>query len=89
VRNTRIEVLTVVLLRIQDSWYCHSVTEQVVPDFLKECGAFTLKVKQSSKNRLFWNCLTLEDEGTMVLQNIMNHSPSDTVSHPGRPESYN
>jgi len=29
----------------------------------------------------------LEDEGTTVLQNIDSHSPSDTVSHPRRPES--
>jgi len=32
---------------------------------------------------LFFHCLTLEDEGTTVLQNVWNHSP-DTVSHPWR-----
>jgi len=29
----------------------------------------------------------LEDEGIAVLQNIKSLSPSDTVSHPRRPES--
>jgi len=28
--------------------------------------------------------LTLDGEGTMILQNIRNHSPNATVSHPRR-----
>ena len=32
------------------------------------------------------DCLAPEDEGTMIFQNIRNHSPSDTVSHSSRPE---
>ena len=29
-----------------------------------------------------------EDEGTAVLQNVMNYLPIDTVSHPSRPEPF-
>jgi len=35
------------------------------------------RVKQSKKN--YSGLLNLEDEGSTVLQNIRNHSPSDTV----------
>jgi len=29
---------------------------------------------------IFWHCLTLENEGAMILQDCRNHSPSDAVS---------
>jgi len=32
------------------------------------------------------DCLTLEDEGTMIFRNIRSHSPNDTMSHSSRPE---
>jgi len=28
---------------------------------------------------IFWHCLTLENEGAMILQGCGNHSPSDAV----------
>jgi hypothetical protein len=34
----------------------------------------------------FLNCLILEDEGTMKLQNIWCHSPGNTASHPEKRE---
>jgi hypothetical protein len=43
-----------------------------------KCGAPEHKwLKQPKMN----DCLTLEDEGTMIFQNIRNHSPNDTMSH--------
>jgi hypothetical protein len=34
------------------------------------------------------DCLKMENKGTTVLQNTMNHSPNDKASHPRRPESF-
>jgi len=42
--------------------------------------------KQSKKNSPK-NSLTLEDEATMMLQIIRNHSPNDTASHSRRADS--
>jgi hypothetical protein len=42
----------------------------------------SLRVEQSSID-----CLSIEDEGTHILQNVGNRSPSDKASHTSRPES--
>jgi hypothetical protein len=34
-----------------------------------------------------WDCLTLADEDTIFLQNVRDHLPSGTASHPRRPDS--
>ena len=33
---------------------------------------------------IFLDCLTLENEGAMILQDCGNHSPSDAMSHTRR-----
>jgi hypothetical protein len=42
------------------------------------------RVMQSKKNAFFMfflDCLTLEDEGAMILKNVGNHLPNNTVSY--------
>lgn len=59
-----------------------------VPNDLKDCGAFKHAQNHSHKNRVvFLNCLTCGDECTAVLENMGQHLPSDTVSHPKTLES--
>jgi hypothetical protein len=48
----------------------------MVPVVLNECDT-----------AFFLNCLPLEVEGTMILENTKNPSPSGTVKHPGRTQS--
>lgn len=71
----RFEVLTVVLLRIRSSvmWLC--VTGWVVSEVLKDHNMFILQYQ------VVQECLTLEDEDTMILWNVANHLP-DTLSYP-------
>ena len=38
-------------------------------------------------NKAFCDLLTLEDDGTTILRNVGIHSPSDTATHPSRPET--
>lgn len=71
----RFEVLTAVLLRIRSSvmWLC--VTGWVVSEVLKDHSMFILQYQ------VVQECLTLEDEDTMILWNVANHLP-DTLSYP-------
>jgi len=39
---------------------------------------------QGCSNPGQWDCLALQDKGTMILSNVRNHSPSDRASHPRR-----
>jgi hypothetical protein len=48
----------------------------MIPEVLNECDT-----------AFFRNCLALEDEGIIILENTKNHSPSGSVKHPGRTES--
>jgi len=43
-------------------------------------------VPSSSIVKAFLDCLILSDEGTMILKKFRNLSPSDTESHPRRPD---
>jgi hypothetical protein len=43
-------------------------------------------VPSSSIVKVFLDCFILSDEGTMILQKFRNLSPSDTESHPRRPD---
>jgi len=45
-----------------------------------------LRIKVPSFSGVFLDCLSIEDEGTTILQNVWNHWCSDTVSHPTRHE---
>jgi hypothetical protein len=46
-----------------------------------------LDVLNKCDTAFFLNSLALEDDGTMIIQNTKNHSPSGTVKYPGRTES--
>lgn len=53
----------------------------------KNCDAFISK-GQTVTEEFFLDCLTLGDDGTTILRNIGNHSPSDRVSHTTRLKSW-
>ena len=81
----RFHVLTVSLLVIHvfcDVVFCCSVSSC---HSAQAHNAFTLMVKQSKKN-LDLGLSYPADEGTMILQIIMNFSSSNTASHPRRLE---
>jgi len=45
-----------------------------------------LRTKVPSFSGVFLDCLSVEDEGTTILQNVWNHSCNHTVSYPTRHE---
>ena len=50
--------------------------------------SLTSRVKQSKKNEVFFlDCWTLENEDTVFLENMKNHSLNNTVSRPTSDES--
>ena len=65
-------------LKVEVFWdvtLCHG---WVVPQTSKDCSASMFRVKHSFH---LLEMLDLADEVTILLQNIKNYSPSDTVSH--------
>lgn len=70
---------------LTSSGMCHCVTGWAVPDILKDRSTCIFRVKSKQLFHL-WLC-NPEDKGTTVLHNVWNNSPSDTMSHPRRPES--
>jgi hypothetical protein len=57
----------------------YSRNGSIVPLVSEDCTVFVFTVKQFKKNS--------ENEGTTILQNIRNHFPNDTLSHPRRLKS--
>lgn len=58
-------------------WCCF--LEWVGPNRFKECSMSFFK-GQGVQVQIM-DCLTFEDEGNVILWNIRNHSPNDTVTH--------
>jgi hypothetical protein len=58
----------------------------VAPDTAKDCNAFILKVKQSTKNGLALP--DPEGRGNMIVLNVSNHSSNDIPSYPSRNELF-
>jgi hypothetical protein len=57
----------------------------VIPNVLKDCGAFIFKGQAVPE--VFFACFTAEDECTIILQNVGNQPSNDTASYPTRFES--
>ena len=66
-------------LRSSGIWHC--VALWVVSNLWKEWGVFIINGQAVKKNEVFfWDCLTLENEDTVFLQNIKNHSLNNIMS---------
>jgi hypothetical protein len=63
---------------------CHWVHGYMVPNISKEHTVFIFKATRSGN---YMDCLCLEDKSDTFLQIAGNCLPSDTASHPRRPES--
>jgi hypothetical protein len=46
----------------------------------------SLSQRDKQPKKYCLDCLSLEDKGTMILQNIRKHARNDTASHDGRVE---
>jgi len=63
--------------RFESSWMWHCVFWWLVPTFWR---IMVPLFQQSSSLKDLLDCLTLDGEGTMILQNVGHHSPNATVS---------
>ena len=81
--NVTFEVLTAILLKSSEKWYC--VSGWVLLEISKDCGLFIFRVKWSFL--ILWLLFGLEDDSTMIL--CWKLLTQNTVSHPKRLESSN
>jgi hypothetical protein len=75
----KLEDFTALLLTIQILWDV-MLCLWVVSDIFMDIGTFSFSCQTVGED--FWECLTIEDGGAMILQSAENHSPSNTASHP-------
>ena len=71
-------------LKIQVFWHVTLHMEGAVPGTAKDCWYLHLQVRAAQQEVDYH---TSENDDTKFQQEIQNHSPIDTVSHPKRPES--
>ena len=77
---SRFQVLIAVLLKLKSSGIWHCVTGWIVSDIWKDYGAFIFHgqgVQEECKHDPNF-------KDTIIIQNLQNNSPSDTVLYPGR-----
>jgi len=81
----KLNVLRAVLLKIHILG-CDNVC--LIPDFVEGCRAYIFKVRQPQSSSLL-GPFDPEDEGTMALPNVSNHSHNNTAPHHTGTESLN